>query len=177
MTPENRKLGALAILLLIGVGVAAWNVNWMFERQADAKAAAQDLADCRALAASIEMLRTGPTVASEQDMGVQELGQRIEAASRIAQFHGKALQGVFPQQARRAGDSPYRLKPTALILRGVPLEQLATFLHHLSSDSGLRVQDLRLRSPRGDETGHAWDAEVTLTYLIYDPATERRTSN
>jgi len=51
-------------------------------------------------------------------MGIKELGQRIEAAGRRAEFGGDALEGVYPQSARRVGDSPYLQKPTTLALGG-----------------------------------------------------------
>jgi hypothetical protein len=67
------------------------------------------------------------------------------------------------------GDTPYLQKPTTLELQGVSLTQLASFLYHLTSEPGLVVRDLRIRSPRRDDVGSQWNAEATLTYLIYSP--------
>ncbi len=164
-------LVALAAVLLV---VAGLNVEWMLWQRRAAHRAAEDLFECTELAADIQALRKQPTVASSEAMGVQELGVRIEAAMRKAQFDPGALEGVFPQAARRVGDSPYLQKPTALDLSGASLGRLAGFLYHLTDDPGLTVRDLRLRTPHGETAGDLWDAEATLTYLIYSPASNPR---
>jgi hypothetical protein len=102
-------------------------------------------------------------------MGSQELGQRTEAALQKAQVAATALEGVYPQTVRPVGDSPYLQKPTVLALKGVTLRQLTSFLVALTDGSGLTVKDLRLRIPHGDAARDLWDAEVTLTCLIYEP--------
>jgi len=40
--------------------------------------------------------------------------------------------------------------------------------------TGLTVRDFRLRMPVGDDAAERWDAEATLTYLIYAPPTPSR---
>jgi len=54
------------------------------------------------------------------------------------------------------------------------LGQLAAFLFHLTDGSGLSVRDLRLSIPRAADASSLWDAEATLTYLIYAPSTAAR---
>ncbi len=166
----NRRLAVLLGLMVTTLAVVAlWNVRWMAEQRRAARFAMADLRACEQLADRIASLRLEPIVAASQDMGIQELGERIEQAQQRARMTGPALEGVFPQAARRVGDTPYMVKPTALSLRGVTLTQLCTFLYHLTHESGLNVRDLRLRSPRGDVSADQWDAEATLTYLIYSP--------
>lgn len=177
MTAETRRAILIGVMLAMLVIAAAWNVLWMLEQRETARRAAQDLADCKALAGRIKALRDAPAVASVEVMGVQELGQRIEAASRRAGLAQDALEGVLPQSPRRVGNTPYVRKPTVLTLRGVTLHQVAMFLHHLTADSELSVRDLRLRIPHGDAPRDVWDAETTLTYLMYVPtATAARDS-
>ncbi len=155
-----------ALLLTVAV---AWSVAVMFEHRGAASRSEEDLAACRRLVGEIQSLRSGPTVAWAKDVGVQELGQRIQQASTAAGLDPASLQSVSPQPARRVGDSPYLDKPTALSFRGVALPSLVTMLVSLTRESALSVRDLRLRAPAGDEAGALWDAEVTLTYLLYSP--------
>ena len=54
---------------------------------------------------------------------------------------------------------------------------MAAFLYHLSVDGGLSVRDLRLRSPHSDAAQDTWDAEVTVTVLVYAPAGKGRTDS
>ena len=142
----------------------------MVQQRASARRAAADLAECEALVARITALRDKPAVASAEALDVRALGQRIEAASQEANLAESALQGVSPQTARRLKDSPYLRKPTTIVLNRVSLPQLTTFLYRLTRGSNLRVRSLRLSAPRGDVDSGAWNAEVTLTYLIYEPA-------
>jgi len=160
-------IAVMVVMLLIA---AIWNVDWMLDQRARAQFASRDLAACRQHSRVIESLRRKPTVASDKAVGIQELGERIGAALKRAKLSPSALEGVFPQKARRVGDSPYMKKPTSLSLRNVSLEQLGTFLYHLTEDPGFSISDLRLRSPRSYAGNGTWNAEAVLTYLIYDPS-------
>jgi hypothetical protein len=164
--------------ILVGGVVAAlavaavWSTHRMTEQRGIAHQTAQDLVQCQEHARAIESLRKKPTVASAEAMGVQELGKRIESASRRAQLPAASLEGVFPQRERRVGNSPYLHKPTVLALRDVSLLQTATFLYYLTDGSGLTVSELRLRSPHGEAADDRWDADATLTYLVYAPSSQ-----
>ncbi len=177
MAPQKRQAILIGVMLALLAAAAAWNVLWMREQRARARVASVDLAECRRLGRAITALRDAARVAPTEALGVQALGDRIEAASRQARLVGPALAGVFPQSARRVGDSPYMQKPTALALRGVTLQQAATFLFHLSEDSGLSVRDLRLQAPHGEEGTGAWDVDATVTYLLYAPPTAAERGN
>jgi hypothetical protein len=171
MDPLKRQAVLFGLLAAALAACAAWNVHWMLGERRAARRAAEDLAACRDLARAIESLRAKPRVASTEGLDVQELGERIEAASRRAGLEASALVGRFPQAPRRIGDSPYLAKPTTLALRGVTLARLATFLFHLADGSGLTVRDLRLREAAGgDAPRDVWDAEATVTSLVYAPA-------
>ncbi|MFO8014764.1 MAG: hypothetical protein R6X20_15830 [Phycisphaerae bacterium] len=169
MKPHLRQLVLAGVMVVLLAGGAAKGLHYMMTQRGRARQAADALASCRDLARDIRALRDKPAVASAEAMGIQELGRRIETACRQAGFEGAALEGVFPQSARRVGESPYLLKPTALALRGVTLPQLVTFLHHLTNGSGLDVRDIRLQTPHGDAPPSVWDAEATVTYLMYAP--------
>jgi type II secretory pathway pseudopilin PulG len=174
MTAPRRRAILVGLMLALLAAAAAWNTHWMLAQRDGAQQASDDLAACRELTAAILSQRDRPAVASAEAMGVQELGKRIEAAFGKAQIAPSSLGGVDPQAAHRVGDSPYLRKPTALSLRGVSPRQVATFLYCLTDESGLSVRDLRLSTPHGGGAGGVWDAEATLTYLIYSPAKTRR---
>lgn len=169
MSPKQQATLVCMVLAMLAL-TATWSVRAMMTRRAAALIAADDLGECGRLAASIESLRDKPKIASAQDMGIELLGQRIAAASQQAKLDPQSLEGVYPQGPRRLGNTPYVQKPTTLTLRNVKLPQLAAFLYHLTEgESGLNVRDLRLRVPRGDSPSDVWDAEATITCLIYQP--------
>jgi len=177
--PPRRKGILIGVMVAMFTIAALWNANWMFRQRALAQRASVDLAESQQLAAAIASLREQPAVASDEVMGVQALGTKIVAASQRARLNiGEDDQAVsefiYPQPPRRMGDSPYMIKPTALTLREISLEQLVTFLYHLTDEAGLSVRDLRLRTPHSATSEHLWDAEATLTYLIYTPPESRR---
>jgi len=156
-------LGALAV-------DATWNVSGLFEAQANAQYAAEDLEACQQLAAAIESLRSQSSMAAAEEMGDTELGEWIDEAKRAAGLADGVVRDRIPQEHRRVGESPYVVEPTLLTLRGVSMPQLVTFLCAMTDESGLRVRDLRVRVPVGGEASNLWDADITLTYLIYSPA-------
>ncbi len=173
MSEAKRKIVLITAMLVMLGGAAAWSFGWMLEQRELARLDAEDLAACRQLAESIAKLRQQPAVAASEAMDVQELGTRITVASQQAGLADQ-LQGVFPQPVRRMGDSPYVQKSTTLSLRGVSLVQIATFLHHLTLDSGLNVRDLRISSKDAGPGGSLWDAEADVAYLIYQPTQSPR---
>lgn len=174
MTPSRRLAIAVGLMLVMLAGAVAWIGSWMLERRQLARDAGDDLATCRRLVTEIESLRQKPTLAVTEGTDVRELGEKIQAASLQAGLAETSIQGVLPQLPRQVGESHYAQKPTALTLRSVSLPQLAAFLYHLTDEPGLTVRDLRVRSPQGDTAQGAWDAEVTVMYLVYSPASKAR---
>jgi type II secretory pathway pseudopilin PulG len=170
MTSPSRPFLLVAMLLGLLAALAAWNVSWMLTQRNLAHRTAADLENCRELALEIQTLRQRPALVSEQDLGIQELAQRIELAAATAQLDPAAVEGVFPQPAQRVGDLPYVRKPTLLKLKGVSLAQAATFLYHLAAGSALHIRDLRLLPESAESAADRWTADVTVTYLMDAPA-------
>jgi hypothetical protein len=156
-------------MFVLLAGAAGWSANWMAAQRAVARSAARDLAECKRLAEQIRELRRKPNVASSEALGDQELGKRIAEASRQARFDSVPADVLHPAP-RRVGDSPYLRKPTVLRLDKVALPQLVVFLYQVTEESSLNVRSLKLTAPRGEANARVWDARVTLTYLIYEPA-------
>lgn len=173
--------GTVALALLAALG---WSFARLSDSAAAARAAGQDLAECRALAARIEWLRTRPAVAGAQQVGAADLSRRIEDAAHAADFEDGSIERIEPAPARRVGDSNYREVPTVVRIRRVTLRQVFTFLQALGADSASRtghssalsVQSIRLSAPRGEETGDRWTVESTLTYLIFSPKQSGRSA-
>lgn len=161
------------VLLSMLAGASVWSYDSMCARREEARLAWQDAGECDRLAREIQALRTVPAVATTQDLDVQSLGLRVESAAQKSGLPPQTLVEIAPETARRWGDSAYLSKPTRLVLEGVPLEQLTTFLYHLAEGGALNVADLRLRTPHGQGESGLWNAEATVTYLIYAPAPRR----
>jgi hypothetical protein len=161
--------------VIVLAALAAINAAvWAAAQRTGASLAIADAQACERLVQTITTDRRERQVASSEKTGIQALGRHIQLAAQQADLPDTALQGIYPQSGRRMADSPYMVKPTVLSLRRVNLGQIAVFLYHLTAESGLRVRDLRLRSPRDESTEEVWHVEATVTYLIYAPATTER---
>jgi hypothetical protein len=164
--------GTIALALLAGV---AWSYARLAQSRASAWAAGQNLADCRQLAARIQVLRQKPAVAGAKEWRPADLSRRIEEAARTAQFADGSIGRIEPEPPRRVGESNYREVPTQVRFGKVTLQQILTFLHALGSEapqaadraSALQLHSIRLWAPRGEETADRWTVESTLTYMIY----------
>lgn len=172
MSDQKRQVvlvGVMLVLLLLAVG---WSGKGMLDQRTAAQASAADLARCKQIAANIEALRDQDAVASTDDNTAQleaSLAQQIDAAASRVGLAGDWRRGIDHKLPRRVGDSPYLRKPAVLLTRGLTLTQLTALLHELTDDSPLTVSELRLNTPNGEPAGDRWDADVTLTYLIYAP--------
>lgn len=167
---QNLLVGLMLLVLLVAAG---WTTRLMLGAKRSAVVAGDNLAECRALAQSIMSLRDKDSVADaggDAEQREQAIAEQVSAAAAKAGLGGDWLQRIEHKTPRSVGNSPYKRKPSVLYIRGLTLGQLVTLLHELTYDSSLTAQDIQLRTPPGEATGDLWDADVTLTYLIYDPA-------
>ncbi|QDU70615.1 hypothetical protein [Mucisphaera calidilacus] len=169
MTRVQKQLVMLGLLVTLAAAGALWSLSDMLARRGDARYALADLNTSRELVARIEQLRDEPSIAAAEDVGVQQLSARIEAALRTAGISTGNIEGIYPQQERPLGQLPYQVKPTSLTLRSVTLPQYVNFLYHLTENPGLNVRDIQLRQPSAAGNNALWDTDTTLTYLIYTP--------
>lgn len=135
--------------------------------------AKHDLALCLQLAKQIKSLSDRPHKAGSEEMQQTEITQRIEQAAIDSNIPSDRLIRIWPEAARRAGDSPYREKPTQVLLKEVTLQQMTTFFYILSTASrnSLHLKSLRITAPRNEQNSNLWTAEATLTYFIFSPVT------
>lgn len=174
MNEVKRQTTLIVVMFAILLMAAGGLTKDMFAKAEAAHQAAADLSQFRQVAGQIETLRKQDAIAAtdeDADQQDQALAQRIDRAATVVGLTGEWRQEIQHKQARRVGDSPYLRKPAVLFTRGLTLAQITALLHELTYDSPLIVSELRLKTPRGEEAGNRWDADITLTYLIYSPQT------
>ncbi len=165
------------LFIIIGLAIAAllavtvWHVNWMSAQAADARHNLEDLANCEIYAQLIEQYRGSGQIAAAGQMELHELGSMAERALNKANVLGQPIGSISPLSPTRIGDTPYMLNPTVINVQKVTLNQLAETLYHLTDRTQLNVKDIRLTPARGVNQHQLWDADVTVTYLVYDSNT------
>lgn len=171
MNASKRTLGLVGLMLALMVVATGWSTLRMLHQRQAARAASDDLERSRELADQISALRARGAFALSQgdSASQQQLAEDIQAAALKAGITGHWQQGIEHQRASRVGKTPYLRKPAVLITRGLTLSQLTQLLHHLTYDSAYTAEAIRLHTPSGEDPGDRWDAEVTISHLIYAP--------
>ncbi len=165
---ELRLLWVLCGLLLIA---ALWSLALCTQARRALFTAADDLQTCHELAENIRQLRDQPTVVRSTEMELPELTSQLSAClsgAGIAQDH---LSRISPQPAARIGDTPFKERPTEIVLRKVAIKQLAQFLAGAAEQSRtLYFKQLRLSAANdGSAADDQWNVEITMGYRIYAP--------
>jgi len=169
LSPNRTRLvmGTLIGILALTSLAAAVHARSLARQ---AQVAAADMPACSQLASSIQGLRQRPRKIESQQVEQPQLAKRIETAGTLAGIPLSAFSRIDPESPRRLGDTAYQEMPTQLSLRSVNLRQLVNLLYNLFTDDlNLNVKQIRLSAPRTTEAQDLWNAEVTLTYLIYSP--------
>ena len=171
--PSRRTMLTLALIGAL-LATAGYSYDRMSAARARAAEAASDTAACRRLQRRIEALRQRPKLAESRALKHPQIAERVEAAAREARIGpGQTANLVRVDPAKRAvrlGNSVYTEKPVHVSLDRIKLEQLFAFMRPLVSGAkGLSGRRIALTAPRGSERGRRWNAELTLTYLIYAP--------
>ncbi|HOF17630.1 MAG TPA: hypothetical protein PK082_01880 [Phycisphaerae bacterium] len=165
---QSLWIGIFVVGLLISV---AWSYSRYCRLRAAAAAGQADLRDCAQMASRIEKLSRRPTLASDHEKLATETTRLIEEAAKSAGISGDRLIRISPESPARLGETPYKEKPTGVLLKNVTLKQIVEFVHALlSGEHGLNAKSIRIAAPREQDTGEEWTAEIVLTYLVYDPA-------
>lgn len=172
---KSRTLILFALLSAVLWVAAAWSWVYLTDRRESALAADASMRDCRRLADEIRDLRDRPALASDQQEVAAETVRLIESAARSAGIPTDRIVSVSPGRARRLGDTPYQEQPTQVVLRRVQLEPLVKMAHRLiTGQRAMRARALRLSAPQPGDTSDFWNAEMELTYLLYDPPDNQR---
>lgn len=171
---NDKPMVLMALATLVVTILAMWSYGHLHDSQSAANSAADDLAVCRRLAREVINLDSRPAMAHSQQIHLTELTRHIEQSTKQAKISPNSLVRIWPDPPMRVGDTVYQKKSTQVLFRQVTLRQIITFLHHVASqDGGPKTTQIRLSTPRGDETGNRWTAETTLTYLIYAPRIDK----
>ncbi|MCA9214545.1 MAG: hypothetical protein KDB27_15845 [Planctomycetales bacterium] len=177
--PKPRIENVVAVLLAIGAAVAiAHGSICCASSKSSALAAAQNLEACRELTNRIMGLRNEASSASLRQQSSSELTSKLESAAASSGIRSSDLIRINPQQPRRAGKTAYLQEVTEVDLRRVTLQQLARFLlSAVGEDSAMYVSSIRINAPRNSDANgqETWDAEVSLTRLVFSPQSARST--
>jgi len=165
---NRRTVLLLTILAVCLAAVCYYSYDGMVSCKEAALASANDLTLCREMIKSIEQYRHRPALASEHELLATQTNGLIEKAAMDAGISQKSLVRITPEPARRIEDSPYKEKPSQILLRDVTLKQMVPFVHNLLT-AGLNARAIRLVSPKPEDTGQLWTMEITMSYLVYDP--------
>lgn len=174
MNPHNRPVILVGVLLVLLALAAGWSTLRMLDRAQAARTAAADLAAYKQLASEIERLRDNDDVkqlGGDAAAREQLIADRVTQAGQKLGLRGQWWQDTIHKNAQRVGNTSYVRKPAVLYTSGLTLDQLTALLHELTYDSPLTAQELTLRTPPGEDPGDRWDANITLTYLLYEPPT------
>jgi hypothetical protein len=172
----NRRPFILwAVLPALLWAAAGWSALRLSEAKDLAAAAREDRVACRRLAEDIKRLRSGPALATDQQDVADETVRLIESAAASAGIATDRIVSITPGPPQRLGDTVYKEKPTHVMLLDVPLKPLVEMTYRLiSGPPALRARALRLSAPRPGDTGDAWNVEMELSYLLYDPPENTR---
>ncbi|MBN1941694.1 MAG: hypothetical protein JW849_00200 [Phycisphaerae bacterium] len=167
---NRRKAILLGVLGGCLAAVGYYSYDNMISCRKAALASANDITICRKMAGSMEQYMHQPMLASEHELLATQTNGLIEKAATQAGISKRNLIRITPEPARRIEDSPYKDKPSHILLRDVTLKQMVPFIHNLLS-AGLHARAIRLASPKPEDTGSLWTMEITMSYLVYDPRT------
>jgi hypothetical protein len=160
----------IAAAVLLG---GLWAANYLIDAKAEAQQAASDLDACRAIANRIGTLKASGASVAGGGLDQAVLQRRGEEALQSIGLPANHLVQVAPDLPRTVGQTAYKEVPTNLILRDMTLRQVVGFLLAITGDgSPLQTRALRFSGAHDAGGGDVqWTAELTLAYLVYQPAT------
>lgn len=173
MSQQNRPMLLVGFMLLMLFVMAGWSTMRMLDQRDEALVRTTDLAIYLQLASDIEQLRDNEKVkqlGGDSAAREQLIAERVTQAGQKLGLQGNWWEDTIHRSPRRVGNTPYLHKPTVLYTSGLSLMQITSLLYELTYDSPLTAHKLTLRTPLGENPGDRWDANITLTYLLYEPA-------
>ena len=178
-----RQLRNGLALVVCGIVVAALaaivGTAWLATARNDSLREQRQLQTCRNLIAEIQRLETEPAVIRRQVIAHTELAQRIERAAADAGINtAEQLIRIDPRpRTKQFGDlgdpsARHIENATDVVFDRISLAQLVTFVFEVQGEdaSRLHLSQLRLQAPHDDPLGEQWMAELTLMYLVLEPA-------
>ena len=162
-------LGFLAVSLLL-----CWLQARTLASTADAYEVVQrQLEQMRADARQVLALCEAPRSAVSRTRPNEELLAQIEHSLAAANIDRSHWHDSMPQPATRLPKSNYKRLTTRVYFQNVTLKELTTFCHHLQqADPTLQVTALALTNRSADT--NAYDVELAVSYLVYEPGQANR---
>lgn len=185
MIKEKRMALYLVLLSLLLAGLCCWSAGLLSSARQEKLSAEADLARCRQIAGVLSSLQNRPAMLGGSRGETEELSRQVESAAQKASIPSQSIIRIWPEPARRVGESVYKEKPTQILLRKVSMQQIAGFLYALTGEGDvLSAKSIRLTPLQGDEgagagnasnaanPGNTWTADVSVSYFVYDPPKE-----
>ena len=175
---NNRLL--LSGLLFVAFCGLLWSGLSLQASYKRSNAAQTNLQSCERLAAEILQKRKAPQQATDKERSEAALFELMQESLHNASLPTTALKRVDSRAPKRLTGSDYLQHQIEAELQAITMQQLIEFLLYLNEHAPeFEVSDLHLsvarKRSKTAETSELWEAEVTLTYLIY-AATIRRPS-
>jgi hypothetical protein len=161
--------GATTAVLVVLSILSTWLV---LRNKYKAMAAVHDLNECQALADAIVRLRQHPSRAGLAEQSRTDFAHALEEAASCAELPFELITRIDPQAPQRIQNTAYLKQAAQVNIAELSLSQLITMLSTIT-DGGLHVERIRLIAANDPQTrlkpatAELWNAEVTLTYLIY----------
>lgn len=156
----------LAVLTLT-VLQTAW---WCHQARAAAAQTASQAERAEGFVARITLARnqTGSVVETRKDGAV--IAAVIESAASQAGVPLDQLARINPEPPQPSDEPSVSEIRTGFQVNGITMPQLAVLMAEVHrQDTSLVPDHIRLIEPRREAPSNAWDVEVGLAYLLYDP--------
>ncbi|TWT52717.1 hypothetical protein Pla22_03430 [Rubripirellula amarantea] len=179
MNPITRQRWLFLIAMAILAFYAMLSVG-ASRRAAQRLATAQsDLVETKEKLRDVERLKTAPKVAALQLEAPAEITNRISAAREVAGLPQSSLLRQEPQEPQRIGRSDFEQRSTTITLSALTMKQIIEFCDALRDEqTGTIVRDLTLsnaqtrQSKQNNGGPEKWEAEMTLTQMIFSPKSQ-----
>lgn len=167
MSKLYSRLAAAIFGLLITA--LCLSVMHLLDAQRGSARASLQASRVSSLAKEISDLKARPSIAVSPSEQVQQLSGLIEGGAKDCGIPARKIVTISAQDARRVGQTPYYRQPTRVSIEDVEMGQLVKLLSDITQGEKIRIEDCRFAAPHGKLVGRTWNADFTLSYLIYDP--------
>ncbi len=169
-----RQQLSYGLPVAVSLAVLTWSWSTMRGEQDRASRATGHARQAQQLSRQIVTLRDRPKPIMTATIDSPDLVRQVSAAAAKAGVDAKELDRIEPDPPQRVTGTVYQRIPIHVILRRADLPKLMHLLHTLQTDGNrLQTEQIRLIAPRDEADPAIWKAELTLSYMIYSPATDK----
>lgn len=174
MNTQRRTVWTVACMGGLLIGGVVFSFSRLANARSQADRAKAELITVQHTLEEIETLNGKPELASVDAERSAQLSRHIETVAAQAGIDPSQIKQIQTQPPRRIDSGPYLRQPTHVLIEQVTLAALVELLHDLdATGKSLQLDDLRLIAPREPLVGDRWQAEFTVSYLIYEPIETR----